>query len=97
MLHEPAAQSGHDLAAPYKARIGIWMFLVYFLFYVAFVIINLTRPDWMAKPILLGMNTATVYGFALIIGALVQALIYNSICRAREAALADKTQEGAVK
>ena len=97
MLHAPAAPAGKDPAAPYKARLGVRMFICYLLFYAAFVAINLGKPLWMERPVLLGMNLATVYGFALILVALVQALVYDGMCRAREQALAaaEKT-EGAV-
>lgn len=97
MLHEPAAQSGHDPAASYKARLGIRMFVAYCLFYAGFVFLNLYRPLWMEKEIVLGMNLATVYGFALIIVALVQAIIYDSACRSHERAVAGQTEEGAGK
>ncbi|MCE5326516.1 MAG: DUF485 domain-containing protein [Planctomycetaceae bacterium] len=90
MLHEPAAPVGRDAAAPFKARLGIWMFLFYCLFYAGFVVINLYQPKWMATEVLAGMNLATVYGFALIAGALVQAVIYDLLCRRREHALADR-------
>jgi len=51
MLHEPATPSGRDPAGPYKARLGIWMFAFYTVFYAAFVAINLIsrrrwRPSW---------------------------------------------------
>ncbi len=97
MLHEPAAQSGHDPSASYKARLGVWMFICYCLFYISFVVINLSRPLWMEVKVLLGMNLATVYGFALIIVALVQAVIYDALCRAHERRLGPETQEGAGK
>ena len=95
MLHEPSAPSGRDPAAPFKARVGVWMFAFYLLFYVGFVAINLWKPLWMEAPVFLGMNLATVFGFVLIIGALVQAVIYNAMCRARELALRDQAEEGA--
>ncbi len=87
MLHEPAAPVGKDPAAAFKSRLGVWMFLAYSLFYTGFVGINLYKPLWMEVQVLLGMNLATVYGFALIIVALIQALIYDAICRGREHAL----------
>ena len=98
MLHEPAAPSGKDPAAPYKARLGVWMFLFYCVFYGGFVAINLTKPLWMEAEIVAGMNLATVYGFALIVGALIQALIYNALCNAREHAMRDSSDvEGGTK
>ena len=65
------------------------MFVAYSLFYAGFVAINLSKPLWMETEIVAGMNLATVYGCSLIIVALIQALIYNAICSARERALLD--------
>ena len=92
MLHEPAAQSGPDASADYKMRVGVWMFLLYAAVYAAFVAINLLRPLWMEKPMLLGLNLAVVYGFGLIAFALVLALIYNYMCGLHEAG--SKAAEG---
>jgi uncharacterized membrane protein (DUF485 family) len=88
MLHEPATPSGKDPAGPYKMRLGLWMFLFYALFYAGFVAINLLNPPAMGAIVLLGLNLATVYGFALIIVAFVQALIYDAMCRKKEAEFA---------
>lgn len=92
MLHEPAAPSGHDPAASFKMRLGAWMFVAYSLFYAAFVAVNLWKPQAMEARILLGMNLATVYGFALIVVALIQALLYSALCAARERRLAGQAQ-----
>jgi uncharacterized membrane protein (DUF485 family) len=97
MLHEPAAPTEHDPAASFKARLGVWMFACYSLFYAGFVVINLYKPLWMEVQVLLGMNLATVYGFALIVVALAMALVYNAICGRRERALAGQPQEGVAK
>lgn len=86
MLHAPAAPVGNDAAAPYKARLGVWMFLFYSLFYGGFVAINLVDPLLMESTVCFGLNLAVVYGFALIVVALVQALIYDAFCRAKEGA-----------
>lgn len=85
MLHEPATPAGKDPAGPYKIRLGIWMFVFYSLFYASFVAINLINPLAMATIIFAGLNLATVYGFALIIVALIEALIYDWLCRRKEA------------
>ncbi|OGS13337.1 MAG: hypothetical protein A2234_01790 [Elusimicrobia bacterium RIFOXYA2_FULL_58_8] len=84
MLHEPAAQSGPDASADYKAHIGVWMFLLYAAVYAAFVAINLLRPLWMEKIVIFGLNLAVVYGFGLIAFALVLAMIYNHMCGLHE-------------
>ena len=90
MLHEPASQSGIDKAAPYKARLGVQLFTVYAIVYAIFVIINVAKPLMMENIIIFGLNLAVVYGFFLIIFALVFSLIYNSMCNAKEKALNKK-------
>ncbi len=96
MLHEPATPAGKDPASPYKTRLGIWMFVFYSLFYASFVAINLLSPLSMATIVFAGLNLATVYGFALIIVALIEALIYDGMCRKKEAefAKAEKSKGG---
>lgn len=98
MLHEPAQQVGEDLAANYKMRLGAYMFVAYGLVYAGFIVINTFRPDLMEKPVFLGLNLAVVYGFGLIVLALILALIYNHACLTREAQMeqAAKKNEGGV-
>lgn len=91
MLHEPASQSGPDPTAQYKARLGIWMFLVYCVAYAGFVAINVVSPDLMERTVLRGMNLAVVYGIGLILWAILLAVIYDVACRRREAAAAGKS------
>jgi antibiotic biosynthesis monooxygenase (ABM) superfamily enzyme len=88
MLHEPATPAGKDPAGPYKMRLGIWMFVFYSIFYASFVAINLLNPLAMAAIVFAGLNLATVYGFALIIVALLEALVYDWMCRQKEAEFA---------
>lgn len=88
MLHEPAKPVGEDPAGPYKMRLGIRMFIFYGLFYAGFVAINLIRPLLMETVVFAGLNLATVYGFGLIVVALIQALIYDYLCRRQEHRLA---------
>lgn len=87
MLHEPAAQCAEDRVVSYKTRIGIYLFVLYSIVYASFVIINLAKPLMMESIIIFGLNLAVVYGFSLIIFALILALIYNSMCNAKEKAL----------
>ena len=99
MLHEPATPAGKDPAGPYKSRLGIWMFVFYSIFYASFVAINLLSPLSMATIVFAGLNLATIYGFSLIIVALIEALIYDGMCRKKEAefAQADKAVGGKSK
>lgn len=89
MLHEPSTPVGKDPAGPYKTRLGIRMFIGYCIFYAGFVAINLLSPKAMAATVFMGLNLATVYGFALIVVALIMALIYNFLCTAKETKLAE--------
>ncbi len=85
MLHEPAAkETAKDNAIAFKTRIGIVMFALYGLVYAGFVGINLVRPSMMETVVVAGLSLSVVYGFGLIILALVMALIYNHFCTAKE-------------
>jgi len=86
MLHEPAASSGPDPSSSYKARVGIWMFLVYAVIYAGFVAVNVVSPLAMERKVLAGLNLATVYGMSLIVVALVLALVYDRLCSTHERA-----------
>ncbi len=94
MSHEPSAVVAEDAAAGYKTRLGVWMFICYTLFYAGFVALNLASPRAMESKVLAGLNLATVYGFALIVVALILALIYDGLCRAREEAARVDAAEG---
>ena len=84
MQHEPSAQQGQDLAADYKSRLGVGMFVLYGLIYAGFVAINVISPVMMEKKVLFGLNLAVIYGFGLIVFALLLALVYNRLCAVRE-------------
>jgi uncharacterized membrane protein (DUF485 family) len=83
MDHGPSTHWGEDLASGYKTRLGLWMFLAYGIVYAGFVIINSVSPKLMAMPV--GRtNLAIVYGFGLIVLALVMALVYNTLASRAE-------------
>jgi uncharacterized membrane protein (DUF485 family) len=88
MLHEPAAQAAKDPAFAYKRRMGVWMFFVYAAIYAVFIAINVIKPRFMESIVFAGLNLAVVYGFGLIIVALLMALVYSAACGRREKALA---------
>jgi len=56
--------------------IGLKLFLLYLAAYGVFVAINAFWPDVMKTPAIAGVNLAIVYGFGLIVGAFVLAMIY---------------------
>ena len=94
MLHEPCSDETVDNAIKYKTKIGVRMFLCYGIVYAGFVVINIWKPLLMEKIIFSGLNLATVYGFGLIIFALVLALIYNAMCTKKEKIVNVSEQEG---
>lgn len=94
MLHAPAVPKGKDYAASYKQRLGVWMFVLYSIFYAGFVAINLFDPLLMSRNVLMGLNLAVVYGFSLIGVAMIQAVIYDVLCRRKELALERAGESG---
>jgi uncharacterized membrane protein (DUF485 family) len=94
MLHEPAANTGKDPAFAYKRRLGVILSLIYAAIYAGFVILNIVSPAAMETVLFSGLNLAVVYGFGLIVLALILALAYNRACGRRESALAAVQKEG---
>jgi len=83
MNHGPAIKWKEDQASPIKSKLGIWMFIVYTLVYAGFILINIINPKLMGTDIG-SLNLAIVYGFGLIIFALILALLYNHVCTRTE-------------
>ncbi len=65
----------------FNARLGMILFVVYLVLYAGFVLINAFNADLMEVTVYSGLNLAIVYGFGLIVAALVLALIYGLACR----------------
>ena len=73
----------------YNARIGFVLFLVYSAFYGSFVLLNALMPDIMEIRPIAGINLAILYGFGLIIVALLLALVYGVACRTENGGASD--------
>ncbi|MBS4057025.1 MAG: DUF485 domain-containing protein [Bacteroidetes bacterium] len=84
MLHEPSVEIGTDKAAPKKAKLGVIMFVIYTVVYAGFVLIGLTKPELMGLELIGGQNIAIIYGFGLIVLAVVMGFIYNYFCTKME-------------
>jgi uncharacterized membrane protein (DUF485 family) len=67
-----------------NSRIGMVLFLLYLALYAGFVLINALRPQWMELRPLAGLNLAILYGFGLIIAALIMAVLYGWLCTDQE-------------
>ena len=79
-MHGPAAKLETDHAAAKKAKLGIKLFIFYILIYAGFVVIGLVDPELMGVHIIGKQNLAIVYGFGLIVLAIVMGFIYNAMC-----------------
>jgi uncharacterized membrane protein (DUF485 family) len=70
-----------NAAQSHNARLGIQLFFVYLVLYVAFVLINAFVPDWMQWRPFGGINLALIYGFGLILAALALAFLYGFLAK----------------
>ncbi len=93
MEHGPSTEWKEDGSSDYKARLGVKMFVFYFVIYSGFILINTINPKLMGVEIL-KVNLAIFYGIGLIILALVMALIYNHFCTKKEKEMALLNKEG---
>ena len=85
--HGSAAQSAepHDPVRDRRhSRIGLVLFAIYLAIYAIYVVVNAFWPTVMDAVPLAGVNLAILYGFGLIGGAIVLALIYGWLCRTRK-------------
>ena len=81
-----------------NARLGLQLFCVYLLLYGGFVLINTFAPEMMESTPIEGINLAIIYGFGLIVAALVLALLYGALCKGEDdAAVGSQTGESSDK
>ncbi len=83
MAHGPSTEWKKEKSEDFKTRLGLIMFAIYTPIYLAFVFICVFSPQAMAVNVGY-LNVAIVFGFGLIILAIIQALVYNRICTRRE-------------
>jgi len=67
-----------------NSRYGLWLFAIYLILYCGFMGLSAFEPQLMSKTPFGGVNLAFLYGFGLIVAALVLAVIYMVLCRSRE-------------
>lgn len=84
MLHEPGKIIETDNSASKKAKLGVKLFFVYTFIYAGFVVIGLTKPELMGLEVIGGQNIAVIYGFGLILLAVIMGFIYNYFCTKME-------------
>jgi uncharacterized membrane protein (DUF485 family) len=66
-----------------NARLGMVLFSAYLLLYGAFVGLNAFASGVMDRIVWQGVNLAVLYGFGLIVAAIVLAMVYGWLCRSR--------------
>ena len=64
-----------------NAKFGFILFGVYLLLYGGFVLLNTFSSETMEVLPFAGVNLAILYGFGLIVAALILALIYGVLCK----------------
>jgi len=63
-----------------NARLGLFLFGFYLLLYSGFVLLNAFSPETMETTPVAGINLAILYGFGLIVTAIVLSLLYGLLC-----------------
>ncbi|HSW58107.1 MAG TPA: DUF485 domain-containing protein [Dehalococcoidales bacterium] len=83
MSHGPSTEWKTEKSEGYKSKLGLIMFAFYAPLYLLFVLICVIFPKTMGIDI--GpLNLAIVFGFGLIVIAIILALVYNMMCSKRE-------------
>jgi uncharacterized membrane protein (DUF485 family) len=77
---KPAHDEQPELIAR-QSRVALALFFVYLAAYAGFMGLSAFAHDWMARPVLAGVNLAIIYGLGLILGAVVLAIIYMIACK----------------
>ena len=68
-----------------NARTGFVLFIVYLILYGGFVLLNAFAAETMEITPIAGINLAILYGFGLIVAALVLALVYGWMATSEDA------------
>lgn len=92
MHHGPSTEWKKDNASSLKELLGKWLFLLYFVVYAGFILINVFSPKFMGIDVG-SLNVALVYGFGLIIFAIFLAIVYNHVSTHAEELLNGEEQE----
>ena len=91
---QPAENEPDDPATSNRnARYGLVLFAVYVVLYGGFVLVNAFAPEQMDRIVWSGLNLAVLYGFALIVAALLISLVYGWLCRRPVESSTDERKE----
>jgi uncharacterized membrane protein (DUF485 family) len=79
MDHGPSTEWKVEKSGGYKSKLGLIMFAIFTPVYLVFVLMSVISPSFMATDV--GeLNISIVYGFFIIILAIVLAVFYNILC-----------------
>ena len=78
-MHGPSSNWKKDKSSSVKELLGKWLFLLYAIVYGGFIITNVVSPKFMGVEVG-SLNVAIVYGFLLIVFAMLLAFAYNHVC-----------------
>jgi uncharacterized membrane protein (DUF485 family) len=95
-MHGPQVEWKKDNSAVIKELVGKWLFVLYAIVYFGFILINVFSPHFMGIEIG-SMNMAIVFGFGLILFAMLLAFAYNHISTRAEQIMNkedDEAQDG---
>jgi uncharacterized membrane protein (DUF485 family) len=95
MAHGPSSEWKVEKSAKFKTRLGLYMFAAYTFIYFIFILICVFAPKSVGMDVGF-LNLAIVYGFGLIVIAIIMALVYNNIISKREKAdeVSEKSKGG---
>ncbi len=77
-MHEESTKWEKDNSSSIKELLGKWLFIMYAIVYAGFIIINVASPTFMGIEVG-SFNVAIVYGFMLILFAMLLAFAYNHV------------------
>ena len=73
-----------------NARLGMGLFIVYLVLYGAYVFLNAFSAQTMEATPVAGVNLAILFGFGLIVAAVVLALLYGALCGSGDSTVQEK-------
>ena len=79
--HENVREDENPQLVARNTRTGLWLFLIYFGLYAGFMGLSTFAPKIMQERPFGGLNLFVLYGFGLILAALILAIIYLLLCR----------------
>jgi uncharacterized membrane protein (DUF485 family) len=77
-MHGKSSEWKKDNASSLKELLGKWLCVLYSLVYAGFIFINVASPKFMGIDVG-SLNVAIMYGFGLILFAMILAFIYNHV------------------